>query len=167
MERVGVDAHPDLEAHVGAYPEVGFEGSGLLTNHPFDLAYRAAVDFAAALKRRTKAAGFIRTLVLQSICSSFASGRATAEEMLRREILDDEEQTSPVDQVLGKLTVDGAGDPGTLVEELSRPEARDPKTAAVGYFLTGHRNDGKAWLEHGCIVFSQYFDTVRAIAGEL
>lgn len=44
---------------------------------------------------------------------------------------------------------------------------RDPKTKAVKYFLTEHRTDGKTWLEHGCIVFSQYYDTVRALAAEL
>jgi superfamily II DNA/RNA helicase len=65
------------------------------------------------------------------------------------------------------LTGEEAGYLRTIIEELSRPEARDPKTAAVRYFLTQHRTDGKTWLEHGCIVFSQYFDTVRALAAEL
>jgi superfamily II DNA/RNA helicase len=55
----------------------------------------------------------------------------------------------------------------TIVEELSRPEARDPKLAAVRYFLTEHRTEGKTWLEHGCIVFSQYYDTVHCGGGEL
>ena len=56
---------------------------------------------------------------------------------------------------------------GTIVEELSRPEARDPKLAAVRYFLTEHRTEGKTWLEHGCIVFSQYYDTAYWSAAEL
>src|SRR5579864_5393698 len=37
-------------------------------------------------------------------------------------------------------------------------------------FFTGTGTDGskgKTWLEHGCIVFSQYYDTVRWIASEL
>ena len=33
----------------------------------------------------------MKTLLLQRICSSFASGKATAEKMLQREILDEEE----------------------------------------------------------------------------
>jgi hypothetical protein len=37
----------------------------------------------------------------------------------------------------------------------------------VQYFLTQHITDGKTWLEHGCIVFSQYYDTTFAIASEL
>ena len=44
---------------------------------------------------------------------------------------------------------------------------RDPKTGAVTYFLTEHESDGKTWLEHGCIIFSQYYDTVRALAAAL
>ena len=54
-----------------------------------------------------------------------------------------------------------------IIDELSRPEARDPKLAAVTYFLTEHRTEGKTWLEHGCIVFSQYYDTAFWIASEL
>jgi len=167
LQRVGVSIHPDPEAQQGAYAGVGFEGAGLLTNLPFDLAYRAAEDFTAALKQRTKAAGFMKTLLLQRICSSFASGGSTAEKMLRRELLEEEEQASLVADVLSALTAQEADYLRTIVQELSRPEARDPKTAAVKYFLTEHRTDGRTWLEHGCIVFSQYYDTVRSLAGEL
>jgi superfamily II DNA/RNA helicase len=37
----------------------------------------------------------------------------------------------------------------------------------VHYFLTDYRTDGKSWLEHGCIIFSQYYDTAFWIASEL
>jgi hypothetical protein len=167
LERVGVVIHPNPDAQAGAYAGIGFDGLGLLTNHPFDLAYRAAEAFTAALKQRTRAAGFMKTMLLQRICSSFASGRATAEKMLRREILEDEEQTRLVDEVLSALTSVEADCLRTIVEELSRPEARDPKTSAVRYFLTEHRTDAKTWLQHGCIIFSQYFDTVHALGAEL
>jgi superfamily II DNA or RNA helicase len=167
LERVGVAIHPAPDARGGAYSGISFEGLGLLTNYPFDLAYRAAIAFTAALQKRTKAAGFMRTLLLQRICSSFASGRATAARMLEREVLEDEEQINLVEEVLSDLTGEEAGYLRTIVEELSRPEARDPKTGAARFFLTEHRTDGKNWLEHGCILFSQYFDTVRALAAEL
>jgi ERCC4-related helicase len=138
-----------------------------MTNHPFDLAYKAAEAFTAALKRRTKAAGFMKSLLLQRICSSFASGRSTAEKMLRRELFDDEEQMPLIADAISSLTAEEAGHLRTIVEELSRPEARDPKTAAVRFFLTEHRTDGRTWLEHGCIIFTQYYDTARAISAEL
>ena len=167
LDRVGVEVHPDPDVPVGAYPGVGFAGYGLLTNHPFDLAYKAAEAFTTALQKRTKAAGFMKSLLLQRICSSFASGRATAERMLQREVFEDEEQTRLVEDVLSVLTSEEAGCLKIIVEELSRPEAHDPKTATVRYFLTEHRTEGKVWLEHGCIIFSQYYDTVRTLAAEL
>jgi len=167
LEKVGVIVHPDPGSSSIAYAGVGFDGLGLLTNLPFDLAYRAAEDFTAALKQRTKAAGFMKSLLLQRICSSFASGRATAEKMLRRDVLDDEEQAKVVEDALSALTPTEAKHLRTIVDELSRPEARDPKVAAVRYFLTQHRSEGRTWLEHGCIVFSQYYDTVYSLASEL
>jgi len=87
--------------------------------------------------------------------------------MLRREVPDDEEQIGRADEVLSELTPDEAGHLRTIVDELSRPEARDPKLAAVRYFLTEHRTEGKTWLEHGCIVFSQYYDTAHWVGAEL
>jgi ERCC4-related helicase len=167
LDKVAVEIHPDPNAPGDAYFGVGFSGLGLLTNHPFDLAYQAAEAFTTALQKRTKAAGFMKTLLLQRICSSFASGRSTAERMLRRESPDDEDQPQQLNAMLSGLTADEGTHLRTIVAELSRPEAHDPKLAAVHYFLTQHRTEGKTWLEHGCIVFSQYYDTAYWFAAEL
>ena len=70
-------------------------------------------------------------------------------------------------EALERAHADEAGHLRTIVEELSRPEARDPKLAAVRYFLTEHRTEGKTWLEHGCIIFSQYYDTAYWVGAEL
>jgi len=70
LERIGVNVHPDPDAPAGAYPDIGFAGLGLRTNHPFDLAYEAALAFTDALNKRSKAGGLLRTLILQRICSS-------------------------------------------------------------------------------------------------
>ncbi len=167
LERIGVDVHPNPEAPTGAYSGVEFSGLGLLTNLPFDLAYQAAEAFTEALQKRTKAAGFMKTMLLQRICSSFASGRSTADKMLRREMFEDEDQGRQIAEALSVLTSEEAGQLRTIVQELSRPEARDPKVAAVRYFLTEHRTEDKTWLEHGCIVFSQYYDTAYSLGAEL
>ena len=167
LERIGVEIHPDPHAPPGTYRGVAFEGLGLVTNHPFDLAYQAAERFTEVLRKRSKAAGFMKSLLLQRICSSFAAGRSTAEKMRRRELLEDEEAPRELERMLEGLTGEEARFLDTIVEELSRPEAHDSKTAAVKYFLTEHRSEGKTWLEHGCIVFSQYYDTVRALAAAL
>ena len=167
LERIGVNVHPDPDAPPGTYRGVNFEGLGLVTSHPFDLAYRAAEAFTEALGKRWKSAGFMKTLLLQRICSSFSSGRATAEKLRQREPLDDEEAPRQIEGILEHLTPEEAGHLDTIVDELSRPEARDPKTAAVTYFLTDQRSEGKTWLDLGCIIFSQYYDTVRALAATL
>ncbi|MEX6370367.1 helicase-related protein [Providencia huaxiensis] len=51
--------------------------------------------------------------------------------------------------------------------QLSRSEAVDSKLNTVKWFLTEFKTDGKSWLEHGCIIFSQYYDTAEWIAKEL
>ncbi|MDD5702594.1 MAG: helicase-related protein, partial [Dehalococcoidales bacterium] len=167
LEKVGVDIHPNPEASATKYEGIGFIGQGLLTNLPFDLAYQAAEEFTTALKKRTRAAGFMKSLLLQRICSSFASGKSTAEKMLNRETLEDEEEEKQVQDTVNTLTQEEAEYLKTIIKELSRPEARDPKLAAVQYFLTKHRTEGKTWLEHGCIVFSQYYDTAYWVGSEL
>lgn len=175
LERIGVVIHPDPEAPATAYAgiggDVGFVGLGLRTNHPFNLAYEAALAFTSALKQRSRAGGFMKTLLLQRICSSFVSGRVTAERLLRREppeeALEDEEEAGRVAEAMGDLTGEEADHLRTIVQELSRPEARDPKLQAVGYFLTEQRSGGRTWLEHGSIVFSQYYDTAFALARQL
>ncbi len=111
----------------------------------------------------------MKTLLLQRICSSFFSGRTTAERLLRQEPLEleDEEESGQVAEAMRDLTPEEADHLQAIVRELSRPEARDPKLNAVLYFLTEHRPEGRTWLEHGCIVFSQYYDTAFALARQL
>jgi hypothetical protein len=166
LEPTAVSVHPDPNGGA-AYPGVGFDGLGLRTNHPFDLAYDAALAFTDALQKRKRSAGFMRTLLLQRICSSFASGRSTAEMLLHGDVPEEEEDAKLFSDTVADLTPVEITSLRIIIEELSRPEARDPKLGAVKYFLMEHRTEGKTWLEHGCIVFSQYYDTVRWIASEL
>lgn len=167
LEKIEVSIHPDSKLGNGAYPGQNFAGLGLLTNHFFDQAYQAAEAFTKALGERVRGTGFMKSLLLQRICSSFASGKATAERMLKRERLDEEEEWEEVDESLKALTQQEAAFLETIRDELSRPEARDPKLSAVQYFLTEHKTEGKTWLEHGSIIFSQYYDTAFWIAQEL
>jgi len=87
--------------------------------------------------------------------------------MLQREIFEDEEQAWLVEEAMSVLTEKEAKYLHTIVQELSRPEARDPKLKAVKHFLTSFRSEGKTWLEHGCIIFSQYYDTAYSLGKEL
>ena len=167
IDRIGVNIHPDPDAQPSKYIEVNFNGTALVTNHPFNLAYGAAMEFATVLGKRSRVAAFLSSLLLQRICSSFASGKATASRFLRRELVEDEEPTGDLKGALDTLTPEEHGYLTTIVVELSRQEARDPKIGAVISFLTKQYSGQKNWLEHGCIVFSQYYDTVLALATEL
>lgn len=167
LEKIGVNVHPTPEALPKLYEGVQFVGLGLLTNHPFDLAYKAADDFTTELKRRLKAAGFMKTMLLQRICSSFHSGRMTAERLLDKALFEEDERAIEMKELTSGLTVPEAQHLQTIIRELARPEARDPKLSAVSYFLKSHITDGKTWLEHGCIIFSQYYDTVLYLAENL
>lgn len=167
LERVSADVHPAPDAPAGTYQGVAFDGLGLHTNTPFDLAYKAAEEFTRLLGQRTNAAGFMRSLLLQRICSSFASGRSTAKKLLARQVLDEDEDSAVLLKATDGITAPEANALKVIVEELARPEARDPKLDAVRYFLLEHRTDKKTWLEHGCIVFSQYYDTAKWIGEQL
>jgi hypothetical protein len=77
MDRIAVDVFPSPDEFDG-----WFEGLGLLTSDAFDQAYQAAERYTSLLAKRKKSAGFMRSMLLQRICSSYASGIATVERLL-------------------------------------------------------------------------------------
>ena len=169
LQKVGVNLHPDPQAAPGTYGDVTLKGAALDTNYPFQRAYEAAEKFASALGKRMNAAGFMKSLLLQRICSSFAAGRSTAETLLAREVLEDEELNPETEDALKELTVEEASHLSVIVSELSRSDAHDPKVKAVHHFLTQMRSGrtNRTWLDHGCIVFSQYYDTASYLAEQI
>ncbi|MEO0074300.1 MAG: phospholipase D-like domain-containing anti-phage protein, partial [candidate division WOR-3 bacterium] len=164
LERINVIVHPDPDAPGGTYGDVPFHNTGLHTSYSFNIAYEAAEKFTHALARRTHVAGFIKTLLLQRICSSFAAGKSTAEKLLHHQVPDEEEEAVEHREIFIDMSAEEAEQLQIIVAELSRQEARDPKLEAVIAFLTRQQSEGKTWLEHGCIIFSQYYDTARAVA---
>ena len=167
LKRIAVDIHPDPNKPE-VYPDVPFSGLGLRTTHAFDLAYQAAEDYTTALMQRQQGAGFMRSMLLQRICSSFASGKATAERLIHKQQPDElDEDAQQLMELAADVQPEEVEALGRIVEELSRPEAVDPKLAAVKFFLGQHRVEGKSWLELGCIIFSQYYDTAFWVASEL
>ena len=168
LEKVGVNTHPIQEKSYLYHSR--FLGLGISTNRPFEVAYEQAEKFCALLKKRTKVGGFMRTLLLQRICSSFASGLKTAQKMLKHSISsenEDEDEAEQVEHILSEMSPDEVACLKEIENQLSRPEAVDSKLDTVKWFLTEFPTDGKTWLEHGCIIFSQYYDTVEWVASEL
>ena len=169
LEKINVRIHPDTSQYSYGIDFIGEEFRiGLLTNTTFDVAYNAAQGYSSALRKRVKGAGFMESLLLQRICSSFAAGKMTAERMIQSNTAEDlDEDEGAFRETIGEMTSDERDFLYQIIHELSRPEAHDPKLDAVLYFLTEHNIDGKTWLEHGCIIFSQYYDTAFWAANEL
>ncbi len=156
LEKIAVDIHPSQHNE-----KPFFEGLGLFANQAFDNAYQAAIEFTKLVLSRSKAAGFMKSLMLQRICSSFESGRSTAQKLLDKGVLDDEETSEEFSQ-LRAFTPDERSHLEHIVNSLSDCQSTDPKFSAVLHYLSQER-----WLELGCIVFSQYFDTTNWVATQL
>ncbi len=168
LEKVGVHTHP-ITTNLKQYHS-RFMGLGIPTNTPFQVAYEQAEKFSSLLQQRTKAGGFMKSLMLQRICSSFASGLSTAQKMLKHSLSNEDEDKDGIENVehiLSEMTPAEVECLKEIERQLSRPEAVDSKLNTVKWFLTDFRTDGKTWLEHGCIIFSQYYDTAEWIAREL
>ena len=166
LDRIGVYTHP-VQAMSHLYNS-RFVGLGISTNTPFQVAYEKAEAFSTLLQARTRAGGFMKSLMLQRLCSSFASGLKTARKMLKHTLSnEDEDHLDQVEHILSDMTPAEIECLKEIETQLSRPEAVDSKLDTVKWFLTEFRTNGKTWLAHGCIIFSQYYDTAQWIAGEL
>jgi len=137
-------------------------------------AYQLAEQFCKALGQRVKGSGFMRTLLLRRVGSTITAGRITAEKMLSSwkdaPEADDEED---VEEAGDDEQAEQASTSRTLddeervllerfVQALAANQERDPKYAVVLECLKSRR-----WLERGCIIFSQYFDSVNWLATQL
>jgi superfamily II DNA or RNA helicase len=166
LERVGVNTHP-VPSKRGSY-QFRFVDLGILTNTPFEVAYEQAEEFCRLLHKRVPSAGFMKTLMLQRICSSFASGLATTRKMLQHTLLPEgDDMEHDVQPLLSEMTQAEIACLQEIENQLRRPEAVDSKLDTVKWFLGEYLTDGKSWLEHGCIIFSQYYDTVEWLAKNL
>lgn len=136
-------------------------------------AYQAAEAFCSLLGQRVKGAGFLKTLLLRRIGSTIYAGRQTTEKMLSEwghedEIVnptlfeeDDDFQLPPSDN-MKDLTAREKEELNRCLKALMANQDRDRKYQEVLDYLLN-----KGWLDLGCIVFSQYFDSIWWLAGRL
>jgi superfamily II DNA or RNA helicase len=129
-------------------------------------AYQLAEEFCELLGNRVKAAGFLKTLLLRRVGSTIYAGRVTAEKMLRDwqcvVTEDDEEDEAVNDSEMKNLTPEERSVLERFVAALNANQVRDPKYDVVRECLLE-----KGWLELGCIVFSQYYDSIYWLAENL
>ncbi len=184
----------DLEATInpatGSYflPKVsvrlfGEESDGSLILGGYLLeAYQEAEEFSQLLQKRVKGAGFFKTLLLRRLGSSMEAGRRTVRRLLGEEpdILDDEddvdvEELFPLEEQVPQSTSDFKNFTDAELASLHRCLAllmqgnnNDPKLEALmGYLRGDNSEDRQPWIDLGCILFSQYYDTVRWVGDEL
>jgi len=158
LDKIAVDIWPNDNERLSV-----FDGVGLRTSGEFDAAYEAANAFTATLAKRTRSAGFMKTMMQSRICSSIASGLATAEKLLKKRVQVDEEDEEGA-MLFSDLPeiVDEERYHLERIVHFLRQRPTDPKLDAVVHFLTV-----RGWLELGCIVFSQYYDTAYWVAQSL
>ncbi|MCF7997124.1 MAG: helicase SNF2, partial [Chromatiaceae bacterium] len=117
-------------------------------------AYHHAEEFCRLLAERANA-GFVRTLLLRRVGSTIEAGRKTVEKMLSEwSALDDDEDDGSLDQ-LRTLTSEERAVLQRFLRALEANQERDPKYQIVRAQLLD-----QGWRELGCIIFSQFFDSV-------
>lgn len=146
-------------------------------------AYQEAEVFSGLLQQRVRGAGFFKTLLLRRLGSSMEAGRNTIRRLLGEEIdvLDDEDDDDADEELppqVGRPS-QGASDFKNFTDLelkslrrclklLEQGGNRDPKLEAlIGYLLGTHPGVSRRWLDLGCILFSQYYDTVRWVGDEI
>ncbi|WP_204138805.1 phospholipase D-like domain-containing anti-phage protein [Halomicronema sp. CCY15110] len=160
LEKVGVDLHPNQEKCRDPNTfAILFQRRALRTDQAFLNAYEAAQTFGRIYGRRA-GAGFMKNLVEQRLCSSCVAGLNTAQQLLNKQAAEDEnEQESVQDIELAIAEQEALHD---LINALKEMQEEDPKLKAVKHYLTQEN-----WVQHGCIIFSQYYDTAAWVAENL
>lgn len=136
-------------------------------------AYGLAEEFCELLGQRVRGAGFLRTLLLRRVGSSIYAGRCTVERMLGEweTALESDEEDDPDEEESSREERESLSRSLTdaerallerFVHALRASQERDPKYAVALDCL-----DRRGWLELGCIVFSQYRDSIQWLAEQL
>lgn len=132
-------------------------------------AYEIAEEFCLKLGQRMKASGFLKTLLLRRMGSSIYAGLCTAQRMIESWTSieeDDEDEVTSEDYSAADdsktLTVPEQQLLERFVAALEANMERDPKYEVVRQCLFE-----RGWLNIGCIVFSQYRDSIQWLAEQL
>lgn len=149
-------------------------------------AYQEAEAFSLHFQKRVpKGGGFFKTLLLRRLGSSMEAGRRTVAKLLGEEIETPDDLDENEDYLEEDVPVQVGRPPqgasefknfGDLeitalrrcLDLLKQGGNNDPKLEAlIGYLRGTHPGVAQSWLERGCILFSQYYDTVRWIGDEM
>lgn len=136
-------------------------------------AYEAAGAFCEEVgKRPGLNSGFLKTILLRRMGSTVEAGRRTAEKMLGAGVTEEEEDESdaeetPTQSSLHPLLPTEQELLEHCVRFLTVAPGEDPKYREVERILIDGTNGTAPWLDEGCIIFSQYYDSARWVADRL
>lgn len=160
LQKVGVDLHPNQEnCHDPNTFAILFQRKALRSEPAFLNAYEAAQKFGKAYGRRS-GAGFMKNLVEQRLCSSWRAGLNTAHQLLEKQSAEEENEQEQISDI--ELAIAEQEALHDLINALKDMQGEDPKLKAVKHYLTEEK-----WVDHGCIIFSQYYDTAAWVAENL
>jgi len=126
-------------------------------------AYDRARDFCELIGRRMNASGFMKTQLLRRMGSTIHAGRLTTERILRDWEPIPEEEAEDEDEAPNKsLSPDEEECLNDILTALSENVEQDPKYQRVTDLLFD-----EGWLQRGCIIFSQYYESIYWLASQL
>lgn len=129
-------------------------------------AYTLAEEFCHVFSKRARGGGFLKTLLLRRVGSTLYAGKRTSETLLgiKPENLEVEEDDDDIAQESG-IFKDMPNDEKKLLRRfldiISEHQDEDPKIQKIRELLQN------GWLERGCIIFSQYYDSIEWLREKL
>ena len=140
------------------------DGEAIILPAFLERAYHFAEEFCREIGQRPGlSSGFLKTMLLRRVGSTIEAGRITAERMLggAAEDEDEGEDDDSRESALYPLTDDERSHLKAFADALRANTDDDPKLAAIIEKL------GLGWLDAGCILFSQYYDSASWLARTL
>lgn len=137
-------------------------------------AYQHAEEFCELLGRRIRSAGLYKTLLLRRIGSTMFAGQKTIDNLLSKNDVEtesnleawSEEEDEPENEEETSENRELTANEIELLRQcrqlLEDNREKDPKYTEVKQYLLD-----EGWLERGCIIFSQYYDSVIWLATQL
>lgn len=133
-------------------------------------AYGHAEEFCELLQKRVKGGGFLKTLLLKRVGSTMIAGKNTAEKMLYNwgGAFEDEDYEEDIsDETANQSEIKNISDEERdclikFIDTLNANKEKDPKYNLVKKLLVDDN-----WIDRGCIIFTQYFDSAYWVAENL
>ncbi len=133
-------------------------------------AYNYAEEFCNLLQKRVKGGGFFKTLMLKRLGSTMVAGENTARKLLNDvdSIVSDDSEDGLLEDLkefkneFKNFSAEEIGCLKQLIYMLESNKGNDPKYNLTYTLLTKEK-----WLDRGCIIFSQYYDSAYWVAEKL